>query len=69
LFIGFYFNSISGLKKSDVEYLYKYSVIYEKEAYNLFQGYFPTALLHKYLKGKAPLIEPNLRRNFGKWST
>ncbi|MFH3898836.1 hypothetical protein WDA48_07840, partial [Acinetobacter pittii] len=26
-----------------------------------------TALLHKDLKGKAPLIEPNLRRNLGKW--
>ncbi|MFA2901768.1 AAA family ATPase, partial [Acinetobacter pittii] len=25
------------------------------------------ALLHKDLKGKAPLIEPNLRRNLGKW--
>ncbi len=30
---------------------------------------FPTALLHKDLKCKAPLIEPNLRRNLGKWST
>ncbi|MCO9030903.1 hypothetical protein KNR02_06100 [Acinetobacter baumannii] len=28
-----------------------------------------TALLHKDLKYKAPLIEPNLRRNLGKWST
>ncbi|RZG95390.1 hypothetical protein EXE07_11850 [Acinetobacter pittii] len=28
-----------------------------------------SALLHKDLKGKAPLIEPNLRRNLGKWST
>ena len=27
------------------------------------------ALLHKDLKCKAPLIETNLRRNFGKWST
>ena len=27
------------------------------------------ALLHKDLKYKAPLIEPNLRRNLGKWST
>ena len=27
------------------------------------------ALLHKDLKCKAPLIEPNLRRNLGKWST
>jgi inorganic pyrophosphatase/exopolyphosphatase len=30
---------------------------------------FYTALLHKDLKCKAPLIEPNLRRNLGKWST
>ena len=30
---------------------------------------FKTALLHKDLKCKAPLIEPNLRRNLGKWST
>ncbi len=27
------------------------------------------ALLHKDLKCKAPLIDPNLRRNLGKWST
>ncbi|WP_171062598.1 hypothetical protein [Acinetobacter towneri] len=27
------------------------------------------ALLHKDLKCKAPLIEPNLRRNLGNWST
>ncbi len=31
--------------------------------------YIQTALLHKDLKCKAPLIEPNLRRNLGKWST
>ncbi|PJI31345.1 hypothetical protein C3420_16920 [Acinetobacter sp. ACNIH3] len=30
---------------------------------------FQRALLHKDLKCKAPLIEPNLRRNLGKWST
>ena len=30
---------------------------------------FKEALLHKDLKCKAPLIEPNLRRNLGKWST
>ena len=30
---------------------------------------FSMALLHKDLKCKAPLIEPNLRRNLGKWST
>ncbi|AVZ05472.1 hypothetical protein DBQ26_13000 [Acinetobacter pittii] len=34
---------------------------------NFFQ--LVSALLHKDLKGKAPLIEPNLRRNLGKWST
>ncbi|OVM32575.1 benzoate transporter, partial [Acinetobacter baumannii] len=28
---------------------------------------FYLALLHKDLKCKAPLIEPNLRRNLGKW--
>ena len=37
---------------------------------NLEVGFhFEGALLHKDLKGKAPLIEPNLRRNLGKWST
>ena len=30
---------------------------------------FLMALLHKDWKCKAPLIEPNLRRNLGKWST
>ncbi len=33
------------------------------------KNYVTTALLHKDLKCKAPLIEPNLRRNLGKWST
>ena len=32
-------------------------------------GYLKRSLLHKDLKCKAPLIEPNLRRNLGKWST
>ena len=32
-------------------------------------SYSEAALLHKDLKCKAPLIEPNLRRNLGKWST
>ncbi len=36
-----------------------------KNEYQLFE----MALLHKDLKCKAPLIEPNLRRNLGKWST
>ncbi|NAS02898.1 hypothetical protein GPS44_10600 [Acinetobacter haemolyticus] len=30
---------------------------------------YQSVLLHKDLKCKAPLIEPNLRRNLGKWST
>ncbi|OOW07579.1 hypothetical protein MF4642_16735 [Acinetobacter sp. MF4642] len=33
------------------------------------RGWLSGALLHKDLKCKAPLIEPNLRRNLGKWST
>ena len=33
------------------------------------QKHLEEALLHKDLKCKAPLIEPNLRRNLGKWST
>ncbi len=36
---------------------------------NLQYLYILEALLHKDLKCKAPLIEPNLRRNLGKWST
>ena len=42
-----------------------------KQLFNIYYekiGQF-TALLHKDLKCKAPLIEPNLRRNLGKWST
>ena len=35
----------------------------------LMNFYLNEALLHKDLKCKAPLIEPNLRRNLGKWST
>nr|WP_252726060.1 hypothetical protein [Acinetobacter indicus] len=31
--------------------------------------YLDKALLHKDLKCKAPLIDPNLRRNLGKWAT
>ena len=31
--------------------------------------YIGGALLHKDLKCKASLIEPNLRRNLGKWAT
>ncbi|KRI80585.1 MULTISPECIES: hypothetical protein [Acinetobacter] len=38
-------------------------------ASNIIAFEYRSALLHKDLKGKAPLIEPNLRRNLGKWST
>ncbi|MFA8903385.1 hypothetical protein ACEJ55_18795, partial [Acinetobacter baumannii] len=38
--------------------------LYDK-VYILLKGLL-TALLHKDLKCKAPLIEPNLRRNLGK---
>ncbi len=50
----------------------------EQEQFKIFTGFvafliavfcFLVALLHKDLKCKAPLIEPNLRRNLGKWST
>ncbi len=41
----------------------------ENNFYALGLKEFFSALLHKDLKGKAPLIEPNLRRNLGKWST
>ena len=37
--------------------------------YSVFYLALRAALLHKDLKCKAPLIEPNLRRNLGKWST
>ncbi|MCJ9203891.1 hypothetical protein K5F07_19695, partial [Acinetobacter baumannii] len=37
-----------------------------KSILNEFDLYFNRALLHKDLKCKAPLIEPNLRRNLGK---
>ena len=40
----------------------------EKMHWNVAFAY-KKALLHKDLKCKAPLIEPNLRRNLGKWST
>ena len=39
------------------------------EFYDFVIYVFYAALLHKDLKCKAPLIEPNLRRNLGKWST
>ncbi|ENW85092.1 hypothetical protein F906_02880 [Acinetobacter pseudolwoffii] len=38
-------------------------------AYHVADFALSGALLHKDLKCKAPLIEPNLRRNLGKWST
>ncbi len=42
---------------------------YEHELALFKKHKFGRALLHKDLKCKAPLIEPNLRRNLGKWST
>ena len=43
----------------------------EQEVYgkSIVKGVVYKALLHKDLKCKAPLIELNLRRNSGKWST
>ncbi|MFW1997350.1 hypothetical protein ACG904_20785 [Acinetobacter guillouiae] len=58
----FLFKRIRMPKKIKTQYGYlfrTYSGIYVREE----------ALLHKDLKCKAPLIEPNLRRNLGKWST
>ncbi|WP_180036295.1 MULTISPECIES: hypothetical protein [unclassified Acinetobacter] len=47
------------VNKSEALYLNEMSLIFQ----------IIMALLHKDLKYKAPLIEPNLRRNLGKWST
>ncbi len=44
----------------------KYNIVSINESLSINKE---TALLHKDLKCKAPLIEPNLRRNLGKWST
>ena len=41
----------------------------QNQAKDLSTNTASTALLHKDLKCKAPLIELNLRRNLGKWST
>ncbi len=43
--------------------------IQQIEVLNLYGFLNHTALLHKDLKCKAHLIELNLRRNLGKWST
>ncbi|MEQ1208089.1 hypothetical protein [Acinetobacter pittii] len=45
------------------------SLLYNLGLFSKLNFNFRGALLHKDLKGKAPLIEPNLRRNLGKWST
>ena len=53
----------------DVAYLV-ISIVLVGVGYAAYRGlYFVGALLHKDLKCKAPLMEPNLRRNLGKWST
>ncbi|QKQ71777.1 hypothetical protein E2K73_12790 [Acinetobacter sp. RF15A] len=55
--------TVNGLYKTEViEYL-------KADWQGLADVQLATALLHKDLKCKAPLIEPNLRRNLGKWST
>ncbi len=46
-----------------------YAQAAELEPVKLKKSCIKKALLHKDLKCKAPLIEPNLRRNLGKWST
>ncbi len=46
----------------------KYTQLSQDERYEIYASLKMT-LLHKDLKCKAPLIEPNLRRNLGKWST
>ncbi|WP_462184932.1 nitroreductase family protein, partial [Acinetobacter baumannii] len=43
-----------------------WNVLAEQNIGASLQHYNPMALLHKDLKCKAPLIEPNLRRNLGK---
>ena len=48
---------------------YKYAINYEQHNEDSIIFSYVEALLHKDLKCKAPLIEPNLRRNLGKWST
>ena len=56
--------------KCNAENLMLKKGIYQHYKGQLYQVlHVATALLHKDLKCKAPLIEPNLRRNLGKWST
>ncbi|EOT7397059.1 hypothetical protein ACWJ7G_000779 [Acinetobacter baumannii] len=58
-------------KASDIDPSFKTE--YYKQVFNrdntVFHFWLPMALLHKDLTCKAPLIEPNLRRNLGKWAT
>ncbi|WP_228265656.1 hypothetical protein, partial [Acinetobacter baumannii] len=49
----------------EIQDIYK-DYINEKQAFYLIANIIKSALLHKDLKCKAPLIEPNLRRNLGK---
>ena len=60
------FESVKGLVSKEQQQ------ILNDEAHDtlyLLKAELESALLHKDLKCKAPLIEPNLRRNLGKWST
>ena len=57
-------SKIVDMEQAEIEDLIPVDVIIKMARYQL-----RSALLHKDLKCKAPLIEPNLRRNLGKWST
>ncbi len=57
-------------QQTAIQDIIRLSIAFGFESLKSDQGFFiEMALLHKDLKGKAPLIEPNLRRNLGKWST
>ncbi|WP_180038074.1 hypothetical protein [Acinetobacter sp. YH16052] len=77
LFPYLFIRSIKINKKAGANKLIRKKVPVEKSAVSVlldlfhksFFAQFQVTLLHKDLKCKAPLIEPNLRRNLGKWST
>ena len=57
------------LYKIDIFGLVGAQIFIENTDNKNFKLSFNLALLHKDLKCKAPLIELDLRRNLGKWST